>query len=233
MPGDVLIRSHGFPVDHVALAVRDTRAGLAAIAALTGVEPHLAAPEPGAWYWSAGLTIGKDSFLEIIGPNPDHRRSHPLKMIVSSFASPSPLFWYVATDDFDAFHQRVRQVGARLDRIERVGDDAGPAHSAYTRGVIGPGFLSQRPNVIQWRRRAERPYNPGCLLTGFSLRHPGAAKLNELFGRLEIPIQVDKGKPEMAVRLSTPRGDVTFAGSGMSGDALSMLRAAWTSLTSR
>ena len=76
------IRSHGFPVDHVALAVSDTVAGAAHVEERTGVAPVLHDPEPGQWYRSASLAIGPDSNLEIIDPNPEHRGLHPRKLML-------------------------------------------------------------------------------------------------------------------------------------------------------
>ena len=76
------IRSHGLPVDHMALAVSDTVAGAAHVEERTGVAPVLHDPEPGQWYRSASLAIGPDSNLEIIGPNPEHHGLHPRKLML-------------------------------------------------------------------------------------------------------------------------------------------------------
>ena len=40
-----------------------------------------------------------------------------------------------------------------MERIERIKFDRKGKEVDYTRGVIGPGFISQRPNVIQWHSR--------------------------------------------------------------------------------
>lgn len=214
-PGGVLRRGHGLPLDHIALAVPDTPAGVDHVHALTGARPHLAPPEPGQWYWSAGLALAHDSFLEIIGPNPAHRGIHPLKSIIRRFTEPRLLFWYLATDDFEAFAARVRAMGWDLTRIEHVGSADDTAHSHYSRALIGKGFLSQRPAVIRWRRRVRRETGaPACRLLAFELAHPAPAEINRLFERLDLGLRCAEGDSRLAIRLSCPKGEIDIASPG-------------------
>lgn len=232
--GQVLAPAHGFPVDHFGVAVRGTRAGCDVMEALTGVRPYLTPPEPGQWYQSAGLALGPDSFLEIIGPNPDHRGFHPLKAIVRDFEAPFVLFWYVATDDFAAFQARVRKAGHRLERVEATPDDPGPEHSCYIRGVIGPGFTTNRPCVIEWKRKAHRAdMQDRCALIDFQLAQPDPAPVKVLFRGLGIDLPVTSGRRRIAFKLDTPKGEVTLESPGINGDLATMLGAAWRDLRRR
>jgi hypothetical protein len=213
----VLIRSHGLAVDHVALAVPDMEGAVGEIHALTGVEPRFADPEPGQWYWSAALGLGTDSFLEILGPNPGHAGFHPLKALISGYRSPQVLFWYVATDDFDGLARKIKESGSPVERVETVRFDRDGRGSHYKRGIIGPGFMTQRPCVIEWRQRVEGLWQAdaaACGLKRLELRHPAAEPINALFAALGVELTVLEGPSWIGVELETPNGLVRFENEG-------------------
>ncbi|MEM9168486.1 MAG: VOC family protein [Pseudomonadota bacterium] len=224
--GVVLTRGHGFQVDHIGLAVPDTQEGVRYVEDKTGVAPVLTARDPGEFYWSGALGIGADSFLEIIGPNPDHRGVQPFKSVLAGLREPVLMFWYVATDDFNAFAKRVKDAGARLDQIVDVdpGDNVNGAD--YTRAIIGPGFVSQRPSVIEWRNRSvEQTAESSCTLTAFSMSLPDPSEINALFRTLGINVAVGDGPSRMAMTLDTPKGDVEFTNNGYELTTTRMLAA--------
>ena len=213
----VLIRSHGLPVDHVALAVPDMQGAVREIHALTGAEPRFADPEPGQWYWSGALGLGTDSFLEILGPNPGHAGFHPLKALISGYRRPQVLFWYLATDDFDGLAGKVKESGSPVERIETVRFERDGRESHYKRGIIGPGFISQRPCVIEWRQRVEGLWQAdgaACRLKRLELRHPHADSMNALFATLGVDLAVLAGPSWIGLELETPNGPVRFENEG-------------------
>ena len=211
----VLPRTSGLAVDHVALGVPDMPAALGQIASDTGATPFTTEPEPGQWYWSGALALGPDSFFEILGPNPDFKGFHPLRALISSYTKPRVLFWYVATSDFDGFTEQLKQAGAPMERVETINFMRDNIHTHYKRGVIGPGFVTQRPCVIEWREKQERlDVDRRCQLKAFRLQHPNAAKLNTLFGALGINQCVEEGPSWVGVELSTPNGTVVYENAG-------------------
>ena len=224
--GLVLTRGHGFPVDHIALAVPDTQAGVRYVEELTGVRPQLTRRDPKDFYWSGALGIGEDSFLEVIGPNPDHRGVQPFKSMMAALKQPTLMFWYVATDDLDVFARRVAAAGARLEHIVKVNPETRANKSDYTRAVIGPGFISQRPSVIEWRRRSiEQSSDVQCRLVDFSLRLPEPDELNALFDALGIDVAVDRGPSHFGITLETPKGRVVIENEGYAFTPLRMISA--------
>ncbi|MEM9261946.1 MAG: VOC family protein [Pseudomonadota bacterium] len=223
--GRILRRGHGFQLDHIGLAVPDTAKGVAFVEEKTGATPHLGPPQPGNFYWSGALSIGKESYLEIIGPNPDHRGVHPFKSVMAGLSEPTLMFWYVATDDFEAFAKKVENASARLQQIVRVDaqDDQG---ADYTRAIIGPGFLSQRPSVIEWRRRSIRsPVDIRCTLKSFSLSLRRPKELNSLFAKLGVDTPVHDGPSGMSITVDTPKGEIEFTNAGYNLTPMKMLAA--------
>ncbi len=223
MPGQILTRSHGLQLDHIALAGRDTEQSLAWLQKKTGAQPFTTEAEPGQWYWSGGLPLGEDSFLEVLGPNPAHRGFHPLKQLILGFDEPQLLFWYVATDDFDALAGRANAAGVPIERVETIDFERHGARVAYKRGIVGPGFLSERPCVIEWRHRAQRDHaDHSVRLSGFELSHPLADEMNAVHQVLGIDIAVLRGPSWLSLVLDTPNGIVTLANPGQSFAGLSV-----------
>ncbi|MEM9763328.1 MAG: VOC family protein [Pseudomonadota bacterium] len=232
MLGKILRRSHGFQVDHIGLGVPDTAEGVAWVREQTGASVWLREPRPDQWYWSGALPIGEKSFLEIIGPNPDWRRFHPFKAVLGELTAPTLLFWYVAVDDFERFSRRALKGGIAIENVEAVNvDGRASARAGYRRGYVGPGFMTERPNVIEWVRHpilgGEGEQAGQCRLVGFSLTNPKAEQLNRAFAHLGIDVRVAEGPSCIAVEIDTPRGQWRIENAGISLVMPSML---WTLL---
>lgn len=224
----ILIRSHGLPVDHVALAVSNTIEGAAYVKECTGVAPILHDTEPGQWYRSASLAIGSDSNLEIIGPNPEHRGPHPRKLMLRGLKAPALLFWYMATSDWPNMAKAVEASGHTIKHDERMGVPGRDAR-AYRRAMIGPGFVSQRPSVIEWY---DRPANasPACELVDFELSLPDPTGLQRLFDVLGLSLSIAKGADRFSITLTTPNGLVTFANPGFRLSPSVLFNGLWRSI---
>ncbi|MEM7721118.1 MAG: VOC family protein [Pseudomonadota bacterium] len=214
----VLRKDHGFQVDHIGLGVPDTREGVDWLKQETGAEVYLRDAIPGNWFWSGVLPIGHQSFLEVIGPNPDWANFHPFRALLSELERPTLLFWYVSVDDFDAFTTLAKTQKAPMENIEAANlDNANPGRSAYRRGHLGPGFITERPNVIEWVRHVELDGDPEpqCRLTGFELARPKAAVINATFTNLGIDIPVAHGESRITVALDTPNGPWSLENAGI------------------
>ncbi|MEM6585805.1 MAG: VOC family protein [Pseudomonadota bacterium] len=206
----------GTSLDHVALGVPDTQRGVEEIAERLGYEPVLTEPESDQFYWSAALPLGAGRFLEILGPNPAFTKFNPFIEVVKRLEGPKPLFWYVATDDFAAFQAAAKQAGAPVERVETVTHERRGQVTDYTRGYLGPGFLSVSPNVIEWRSRySALDEGEGPQFLGLQLSHPEADRLNTAFAKLGIDQLVHKGPHSMTLTLGTPNGPVEFSGEGL------------------
>ena len=214
----ILKRGHGFQLDHIGLGVEDTERGVAWVQEQTGADVALHDPEPGQWYWSGSLAIGEESFLEIIGPNPDWKGFHPFRTLLQTLSEPKLLFWYIAVTDFEAFRSLAKANRAGLERVEAINiDRASPDQASYRRGYVGPGFMTERPNVIEWLYRPDRmaAHEPVCKLTDFRLANPASDTLNAVFDALGIEVRVDNGASSIGLTLETPNGPWSIDNSGI------------------
>mmetsp|Transcript_5797 Transcript_5797/g.7580 ORF Transcript_5797/g.7580 Transcript_5797/m.7580 type:complete len:237 (-) Transcript_5797:217-927(-) len=211
MPGEIIVREHGQQLDHVGLAVRNLDQGIEYVKELTGVTPDVHPPEKGQPYQSASVRIAEDSFLEILAPNKRHWGFHPLKSILRSFSKPTLFFWYVATDSFDDVEKRIKDAGRTIERkvvTEKVDREK---HSEYIRSMIGPGFYSIMPNLIEWKHKSNGPMNETiCPLVHFELSSPDAENINNFFTAVGINQEVLLGQDRMSLTLDSPKGKDNF-----------------------
>jgi len=224
-------------IDHIGLGVNDTEAGIRLIAELTGVQPKLVDPRPDQHYWSGGLHLGKGCMLEIIGPNPKHKGFHPFKEVLKSCDEPRLLFWYLGTDKFDETRKTIETSEASGGKFkmwsiihdrheipiveeEESRNNGGTNVVEFTTGMIGPGFRSEIPNLIQWHKRPEKMKNieKKCTVTSFQITSPQSERIGGLFASLGMSPSfklVYGPEPNLKMTLDSPKGKVTLEGGGL------------------
>ena len=206
----------GTSMDHVAIGVPDTEKGVALVSEQLGFTPTSTEPPLDQFYWSHALSLGSGRFLEILGPNPLYRGFNPFMEMVKQLKKPCPLFWYIATDDFSAFVSKAKQIGSPVWNIQTIKRNIRGVPTDFTRGIIGPGFLSVCPNVIEWRKKHHiLTDGEGPEFLGLELAHPEAIRLNRIFQDLGINQNVTPGPHRVGLKLATPKGEAEFIGDGL------------------
>jgi hypothetical protein len=223
-PYKVIAKEHGYPLDHIGLAVHDLDLGVRYVQDLMGVEPRVHPPDAANAYQNATFRISNDSFFEVIAPNNNYRGFHPFKSVLKSFIEPTLFFWLVAVDDFDSFRREAKGFGVKMENVVEVKEVDTSLFSAHIRGQMGPGFFSLRPSVIEWRSEIVELNGPvQCSLKRFRLYDPGSEALNQLFENLGINIKVENGDSKMLIELETPKGIVTLESAAYQLGLLKML----------
>ena len=208
---------HGFgpiepSLDHLVYAVPDLDAATRAFAAATGVAPAEGGAHVGRGTRNVLVGFGETSYLEIIGPDPDHPGG-PMPFGVDTLTSPRLVTWAVHPADI------VRATAASAA--------AGADH-----GAIGP--LSRRtPDgaLLEWRLAAAHPApldgvtpflidwgattHPAAALPRLALRglratHPDPVAVSAVLDALGVRLLVEEGPPELAALLETPHGPVVL-----------------------
>ncbi|MEM9621119.1 MAG: VOC family protein [Pseudomonadota bacterium] len=215
----ILRRGHGLQVDHIGISVPDVELGIAEFERLTGTRVAIDDPEPDQWYWSGVIPIAADSYVEVVGPNPEFSGQHPMLNLTLQLSGPTVFFWYIATDDIEGLATQAAAAGGAIEHIEWVNrDNAHPDAHQYGRAILGPGFVPQRPCVIQWDRQIPRQatigIEPECELTSLDLFHPTAAESNAIMEKLGIDARIQPGASRLRLVLNTPNGEVILDNPG-------------------
>ena len=97
-------------------------------------------------------------------------------------------------------------------------EDDDPRYARYGRAILGPGFIPQKPCLIQWdrevRKLAERGFKAECDLVSLELFHPTAEDANAVLAALKIEARLQPGPSRLKLTLDTPNGKVVFDNPG-------------------
>jgi Glyoxalase-like domain len=218
-----MMASHLHPLDHFMLAAPDLEAATADFERRTGVKPSEGGRHPGQGSRNVLAALGGRCYLEIIGPDLAQERTNNFGEVLSRLAAPVLLKYAVQTSDIDATHKRAVELG--LWPLASSGARAsGPF--AMSRAVPGGGLLTWRlllldsdkydgcvPFFIQWdsEPHPSQTAAAGCTLAKFSVEHPDAAGLTQLYFGLDVAVDVVAStRPALHLAIDTPKGEVSF-----------------------
>lgn len=218
-------KKNSFYIDHIALGVNDTQEGIAYIEKLTGVTAKLPDSQHDNWYLSAALNLGNGTFLEIIGPNPNYSGFHPFKQILKELTEPQLVFWYLGTNNFKNTQSVIHANGFKLERYSHISKEIKGEKLDYEIAIIGKGFYSEQPCLIQWNEVPKQHYQQKevCSIASFHIRCQQAKKLNTLFASLGMSFCVEQGNNQLSLTLNTPKGLVELHGGGIQFQGISSL----------
>jgi hypothetical protein len=205
------------------LAAPDLEAATADFERRTGVKPSEGGRHPGQGSRNVLAALGGRCYLEIIGPDLAQERTSNFGEVLSRLAAPVLLKYAVQTSDIDATHKRAVELG--LWPLASSGARAsGPF--AMSRAVPGAGLLTWRllllgsdkydgcvPFFIQWdsEPHPSQTAAAGCTLAKFSVEHPDAAGLTQLYFGLDVAVDVVAStRPVLRLAIDTPKGEVSF-----------------------
>lgn len=201
-------------LDHILWAAPDLDAGSALIGRLTGVEPARGGSHPGLGTRNSLLSLG-DTYLEIISPDPAQPLEGNRGGAIAALAAPGLATFAVRTTDLAAYGEAAKRSG--------VGT-RGPIEMGRTRPdglrldwaclyVTHPVFGEIIPFGIDWKASPHPAASApgGCRLRDFSVLHPQAAELAEIYRTMGIPVSVRLAdRPGFLAVLETPRGEVVL-----------------------
>jgi hypothetical protein len=198
-------------VDHLVYGVPDLEAGLAAVAARTGVKPQRGGRHPGAGTANALLALGPAVYLEIIGPDPE-QADRPRWFGLAELRAPRLLGWAA----------RVEGLAATLPALRAAHFDPGPLRDGSRRQANGDllrwqlafpaaGRLLEGgtlPFLIDWlaspHPAATAP--AGCRLESLSATHPDPQRIAAMLATLDVALPVAAGPAALQAVIATPQG---------------------------
>jgi hypothetical protein len=203
-------------LDHIIYATPDLELAIAEIRALTGVEPMLGGSHPGRGTRNALLSLGPDTYVEILAPDPA-QSAEALARSADRIPSKARLTaWAAKCADLEGAVKAASQGDLDLGRIEemsRVRPSGEQLAWRLTRGTPpGDGLV---PFLIDWGESPHpAPSAPtGCSLRYFRAEHLDPARVKDYLALLGLQdvLEVSRGPvPRMILGLHTPNGEVVL-----------------------
>jgi hypothetical protein len=205
-------------LDHLVYAVPDLDAAAAAFTATTGV-----APAPGGRHLGRGtrnllVGLGPTSYLEIIGPDPEHpaEAGAVVPFGVDALTSPRLVTWAAHPADIDTAVAAAGAAGADLGEVAPMSRRT-PDGTLLSWRLAAPHpapFDGVTPFLIDWGTSAHPAAAPGLPalgLRGMRATHLDPSGLRGVLDALGMELVVEAGAPGLAALLDTPRGPVILS----------------------
>ncbi len=199
-------------IDHLVYAVKDLHEGMRRIADLTGVEPVIGGRHQGWGTWNALLSLGRNTYLEIIAPDPGQPDPElPRVLGVDAIAEPRLTRWAAGTGDLAGLENSAREHGFTLGKIiegQRQKPDGTVLQwrNSDPRTDPGDGIV---PFFIDWKNSVHPAVSSpaGCELLEFWAEHPEPAGLQAKLNALGLNLTVTQAaQPALIAKIRTPRG---------------------------
>jgi Glyoxalase-like domain len=207
-------------IDHVIYAAPDLTAAVAEVEQRFGVRARAGGQHVGLGTHNALAALGRQTYLEIIAPDPGQprpatRRPFGLDDVSVDDVSPEDVShgalagWALACDDIDAAVARARSRGYDPGEVAD-GQRNGPAGTVLrwrmTRNALAGGPI---PFLISWgdTEHPARSAPPGLTLLSFHLEHPDPPSLARPLTALGADVEVRPARAAALVaHLTGPNG---------------------------
>ena len=201
-------------VDHLVYATPDLQMGIDRIERALGVQATPGGQHPGRGTRNALLSLGPDTYLEIIGPDPEQPNpAQPRPFGIDALKEPQLVRWAAKGRNLEQFAGDVGRGGVTLGEViagSRRRADGVVLSWRYTdpRTVVAGGIV---PFFIDWGQTPHPASTaaPGASLIGLRAEHPDPDQVQNALSRLGLDLRVQPG-PSVALiaTISSPRGRV-------------------------
>lgn len=203
-------------LDHLVYAVPDLDAATREFAAATGVEPAVGGRHVGRGTRNVLVGFGDTSYLEIIGPDPDHPADPGVTMPfgLDALDRPRLVTWAVHPPDVEAAAAASAAAGADLGHVSSMSrrTPAGDLLEWRLASAYPAPLSGVTPFVIDWGTSTHpAPALPRLGLRGLRATHPDPAAVTAVLDALGVRLHVDVGPPGLAALLDTTRGPVELS----------------------
>jgi hypothetical protein len=203
-------------IDHILIGVSDLGEGMAAFERATGVSPMVGGRHPSGGTENALVSLGHNSYLEIIAPRSDAQASDGFASYLRTLKAPALVGWAVRVQDAAVARARIQQNGLVISQ-PKPGSRITPRGQKLewvTFGIEQPA-IATAPFFIQWSATTEHPSvsSPsGCTVRSFTLEDPESEILSSLLRTLDVEVPVQEGeRPHMHLVLQCAGREVSFA----------------------
>ncbi len=203
-------------LDHIIVGVDDLERGIAEIERRTGVRAIPGGVHPGRGTRNAVLSLGPNSYLEIMAPDPAQPALTWYRML-PALREPRLVGWVVHASGIERVAALALSAGFAIDRPV-AGSRARPdgkilQWKAFMLKDDRGGLL---PFFIEWHRGAPHPSADapgGCGLERFAIRSPDREERARECAALGIAVDVEIGPaPSLFAAIGGPAGRAELTG---------------------
>ena len=201
-------------VDHLVYASPNLAAGVEKVEHILGVESVVGGQHPGGGTRNALIGLGDETYLEIIGPDPEQPQPmQPRRFGIDDLKSPRLVTWAVKSPDLEATTERAKTYGLDLGAVQsgsrRRPDGVLLAwRLTVSRTLTADGIV---PFFIDWGKTQHPAHSlpRGCKLVALRAEHPNARDIEKSLSALGLSIRIDAGPvPALIATVQTPQGQV-------------------------
>jgi len=204
-------------LDHFLIGTADLEKAVEWFAALTGVTPSFGGIHPGAGTANYLVSLGKGSYLELIGSIPGEK-PRDLGAAFSVFSEPG-LFWFaVSSHELSAHSIRLNDLGL-MTAGPTTGRRRTKEGSELTWDILEIGmhsFGGCLPFMIDWKGtpHPSATVQPAVSFHSFEVAHLSADRLLKIYQALGLDVRTREGVSQLELKLDTPKGRISLTGNG-------------------
>jgi hypothetical protein len=185
-------------VDHLVYATPELFRGVEEMEALLGIRASPGGQHLGFGTRNALIALGPDSYIEIIGPDPDQPKPASARRFGIDDLSESRLVtWAAKGTNLENFRSNAVRNGVPLGEVTSAGrrrpDGVELAwHSTNLQTVVADGIV---PFFIDWGQSPHPALTAasGATLVDLRAEHPDALTVEQMLRKLDLDVQVRPG----------------------------------------
>lgn len=201
-------------VDHLVYAAPDLAAGVQQVERLLGVKAIPGGQHPGAGTRNALIRLGDETYLEIIGADPDQPKPpRPRRFGIDELKAPRLITWAVRGADLAAIVETAQRHRFDLGQVQSGSRRRPDGVLLSWRLTVSPVLTADGivPFFIDWGKTPHPAATlpKGCGLVALRAEHPDADRVQKVLSALGLNLRVDAGSaPALIATIRTPNGDV-------------------------
>jgi glyoxalase-like protein len=206
---DVLSR-----VDHLVYAAPNLATGVEQVERILGVKAVPGGQHPGGGTRNALIGLGDETYLEIIGPDPEQPKPmRPRRFGIDDLETPRLVTWAVKSTDLEATKEKAKVYGLDLGEVQSGSRRRPDGVLLAWRLTVAPSLTADGivPFFIDWGK-TQHPatsLSNKCKLVAIRAEHPNAKAIGTGLSGLGLNIKIDTAPaPALIATIQTPNGPV-------------------------
>jgi hypothetical protein len=201
-------------VDHLVYAAPNLFSGIEQVERMLGVKAVAGGKHPGGGTRNALVGLGNETYLEIIGPDPEQPQpARPRRFGIDDLKSPTLVTWAVKSTDLEATAEKAKANGFDLGAVQSGSRRQPDGVLLAWRLTVSPTLTADGivPFFIDWGKTQHPAHtlSKSCKLVALRAEHPNAKVIEKGLSALGLNIRIDTAAaPALIATIETPSGQV-------------------------